>query len=410
MKKLSILPIAALTTTLLLSACGGGGSSGGAGTPTTPAAPTVTLAATASQTLAGGKALPLSASVSDASAVTWTLAAGSVGTLSASSGASVTYTPPATVPANTNVTVNASAGGVTKSLTLTVFADPGAPGLSIVSGRLNSDMLDSPTDGPVATARFRDSLAVAADPAGNLYVAGACRTPSRLFGLTLRKISTAGTVSTLASCSDNTWFGANDSAGNLQKLYLPYGLAADRAGNLYTGTYFFSTSAGSGSDDSRAVYKISPQGTMTLLAGAAGSHTADVKDGNGASARFLTPTVIGLDSDENLYVNDKDGTVLRKITPAADVTTVSALPASVNADLNGNTYRLDSTAGTIIRTTPAGVDSVVADVHTLPGVLSTMTALRPFNLVRTGPATYALLVSNGYFFPNEAVVQLVVAH
>jgi sugar lactone lactonase YvrE len=410
MKALSILPIAALTTTLLLSACGGSGSSGSAGTPATPTAPTVTLAAAANQTLAGGKALPLSASVSDSSAVTWTLAAGSVGTLSASSGASITYTPPATVTANTNVTVNASAGGVSKSVTLTVFADPGSPGLSIVSGRLNSDLVDPTTDGPVATARFRDSLAVAADPAGNLYVAGSCRFPSRLMGLTLRKISTAGSVSTLASCGDNSWFGASDSAGNLQKIYLPNGLAADRAGNLYTGTYFFSTSAGSASNDSRAVYKISPQGTLTLLAGAAGSHTADLKDGNGAAARFLTPSVIGLDSDENLYVADKDNTVLRKINAAADVTTVSALPASVNADLNGNTYRLDSTAGTIIRTTPAGADSVVADVHTLPGVLSTMTGLRPFGLVRTGPATYALLVSNGYYFSNEVVVQLVVAH
>lgn len=154
------------------------------------------------------------------------------------------------------VNVNASAGGVSKSLTLTVFADPGAPGLSIVSGRLNGDLFNSPTDGPVATARFGDSLAVTADPAGNLYVTGACRTPSRLFGLTLRKIS--------------------------------------------------------------------------------------------AAARFLTPTVIGLDSGENLYVADKDNTALRKINAAADVTTVSALTASLNAAPNSNTYR---TAGTIICTT-----------------------------------------------------------
>jgi hypothetical protein len=408
MKTHSILPATLLATVLMLSGCGGG--SGSAGTPGAPVAPTVTLSASASQTLAGGKALPLSASVSDSSAVTWTLAAGSVGTLSASSGASVTYTPPATVAANTNVTVNASAGGVTKSLTLTVFADPGAPGLSIVSGRLNSAALDPVTDGPVAMARFRDSLAVTTDPAGNLYVAGACRFPSHLQGMTLRKISAAGSVSTLASCEDNSWFGASDSAGNLQKIYLPSGLAADRAGNLYTATYFFSTSAGNASNDSRAVYKISPQGVLTLVAGAAGSHTADLKDGNGAAARFLTPTVIGLDSDENLYVADKDNTVLRKINPAADVTTVSALPASVNADLNGNTYRVDSTAGTIIRTTPAGVDSVVADVHTLPGVTSNMTDLRPYSLVRTGPATYVLLVSTGYYLSNEAVVQLVVTH
>jgi hypothetical protein len=408
MKTHSVLTAAALAVVLTLSACGGG--SGNAGTPGAPTPPTVTLTATANQTLAGGKTLPLTASSSDNSAVTWTLAAGSVGTLSAASGASVNYQPPATASANTAVTVNASAGGVSKSLTLTVFPDPGAPGLTILSGRLNSDLLDPPTDGPAASARYRDSRAVAADQSGNLYVAGACRLPSRVQGLTLRKISAAGIVSTLASCNDNSWFGASDSAGNLQKIYLPYGLAADRAGNLYTATYFFSATVGSASNDSRAVYKISPQGAMTLVAGAVGSHTADLKDGNGASARFLTPTVIGLDSDENLYLSDKDDSVLRKITPAAEVTTVSTLPASVNADLNGNTYRIDSSSGAIIRTTPAGVDSTIADVHTLPGVLSTMTELRPFGLVRTGPATYALVVSNGYYFSNEAIVQLVVAH
>jgi hypothetical protein len=396
-----------LVAALILSACGGG--SGNAGTPGAPVAPNITLAATTNQTLAGGKSLTLTASASDNSAVTWALASGSVGSLSAASGATVSYMPPASVTANTSVTVNASVGGVSKSLALTVFPEPGAPGLSILSGRLNSEMLDSITDGPAALARFRDSRAVAADPAGNLYVAGACRYPSRQQGLTLRKISAAGTVSTLASCSDNSWFGASNMGSYLLKFYLPYGIAADRAGNIYTATYFYSITAGSASNEGRAVYKISPQGTLTLLAGAGGSHTADLKDGNGADARFLTPNVIGLDSDENLYVNDKDDSVLRKISPAAEVTTVSTLPASVNADLNGNTYRVDATSGTIIRTTPGGTDSTIADIHTLPGVVSTMTPL-PYSLVRTGPATYVLLVSTGYLFSNEAIVQLVVAH
>ncbi|MYN28110.1 hypothetical protein [Duganella levis] len=53
---------------------------------------------------------------------------------------------------------------------------------------------------------------------------------------------------------------------------------------------------------------------------------------------------------------------------------------------------------------------MVAHVHTLPGVLNTMIGLRPFGLVPTGPATYALLVSNGHYFSNEAILQLVVAH
>ncbi|MRW92099.1 hypothetical protein GJ699_19060 [Duganella sp. FT80W] len=405
----------ALVVAGLLSACGGsgssaGGNSSGGGSASAPLPPSVTLTAAANQTLAGGKALPLSAGASDNSAITWTLGAGNVGTLSASSGASVNYTPPATVTANTDVTVNVSAGGVSKSLVLTVFPDPGAPGLTLVSGRLDTETLEQATDGPVASARFRESLSLTADPAGNLYVAGSCRISSPiLIGVTLRKISAAGIVSTLASCTDSTWFGAADTVGNLKKIYLPSGLAADRGGNLYTATYFAPATAGVSSSDTIAVYKISPQGTMTLLAGAEGNHTADLKDGNGASARFLSPKVIGFDSDESLYVYDKNDTVVRKITAAADVSTVSALPTSINADLNGNTYRVDGASGTIIRTTPAGVDSVVADVHTLPGALK-VPGLWPYSLMRTGPASYALLVSNGYTFSNEVVAKLVVAH
>jgi hypothetical protein len=82
--------------------------------------------------------------------------------------------------------------------------------------------------------------------------------------------------------------------------------------------------------------------------------------------------VTGIDGDDNLYVLDKDGSVVRKITPA-------------------------------------GVDSTIANVNSLPGVLAGMTP-SPYALTRTGPATYALIVGNGYTFPNEVIVKLVVPH
>jgi|GEM_PF-2060053 len=404
------LGVVALSAAMMLSACGGGGNSGvSAGTSTTGT--TVTLAAPSSQTLAGGQPLTITATVSDSSAVTWALGANQPGTLSATTGASITYTPPATVSANTPVTITATANSVVRSIGLTVFADPGAPGMTLVSGALDSPTYDAPVDGPAASARFRQSRAVAGDINGNLLVAGTCMTsPGQYAGFTLRKISNTGTVSTLASCETNTWFGAADTSANLTLLSQPYGLATDYAGNVYTGSYNGDIAAGATSPSARAVFRITQYGLLTVTTGATGSHTASVTDGTAVNARYLTPTVAGFDtSDYSLYILDQDGSKVRKLDPSGNVTTVAAVPAAVIADLNGNTYRIDSSQTQIIRTTPAGVDSVVADIHTLPGA-SAAASPRAYSLSRTGPASYTFLVSNGSASSNEAVVKLVVAH
>jgi len=97
------------------------------------------------------------------------------------------------------------------------------------------------------------------------------------------------------------------------------------------------------------------------------------------------------------------------VTPAGTVSTIAALPASLQADLNGNTYRIDATATMIIKTTPAGVASTIANINTLPGIVAGTTP-SAYALTRTGPATYALIVSNGYTFSNEVIAKLVVPH
>lgn len=403
--------LSAIALSLILAACGGGGGSSGNGSGLHNQAPiALALSASTDQTLAGGRSITLTGKTDSGSALAWSLAAGSPGSLSSASGASVSYTPPANVTANTPVKVTVTVNGISKSVVLTVFPEPGAPGLSIISGRLNSDMLDATADGPAASARFRQSLGVASDLAGNLYVAGTCRlTSTRLQGMSLRKIGTDGMVSTLASCESSSWFGKSDTGLNLQQIYLPRGIAVDRAGNMYTASYFSAGAAGTASLDTSAVFKITPQGVMTVLAGATGAHTLALTDGKGGAARFLSPEIAGIDGDDNLYVLDKEGSVVRKITPDGEVGTVAALPPSLKADQDGNTYRAEYPSGAVIRTTPGGADSTLANVNTLPGVLSGMTP-RPYGLVRTGPASYALIVGNGYTFPNEAIVRLVVPH
>ena len=110
-----------------------------------------------------------------------------------------------------------------------------------------------------------------------------------------------------------------------------------------------------------AILKISPAGEISVLAGSEGAQIGAMTDGTGSAARFLYPRIQGIDYDGNLYVLDKNDTP-RKVTPAGVVTTLSALPASLNADMNGNTYRFDWATQKLLRTSPSGVTAVETSV------------------------------------------------
>jgi len=79
-------------------------------------------------------------------------------------------------------------------------------------------------DATGAEARFTHPSGVATDGAGNVYVAD-------LFGYTVRKITPAGEVSTLAG--EVGLRGSTDGAGAAARFSGPRGVAIDSAGNVY---------------------------------------------------------------------------------------------------------------------------------------------------------------------------------
>jgi hypothetical protein len=107
--------IASGVVALLLVACGGGGGGGGGGAKLTvsPKAPAVT---------AGGSGVTFTATLTGATdTINWTLdPATGAGTISATTGASTTYTPPASVASATSVTLTATAGSLTDSAVITL--------------------------------------------------------------------------------------------------------------------------------------------------------------------------------------------------------------------------------------------------------------------------------------------------
>jgi sugar lactone lactonase YvrE len=178
-------------------------------------------------------------------------------------------------------------------------------------------------DGAGINARFDDPEGIAVDAAGNVYVAD---TDNH----TIRKITPAGLVSTLAGSPDDS--GSADGMGVNARFDAPDGIAVDAAGHVYVADTRNST-----------IRKITPQGIVSTLAGQAGE--AGNADGTGAAARFSLPRDLDIDTQGNLYVLDSGNHTVRKITPLGDVSTVvgdgipgvllGALPGGLGDTLRG---------------------------------------------------------------------------
>jgi sugar lactone lactonase YvrE len=220
-------------------------------------------------------------------------------------------------------------------------------------------------DGPGPTARLSDPDGVAIDSAGNLYVADRGNH-------TIRKITAAGDVTTLAGTGRMP--GSVDGIGPAARFRSPAGVAVDSAGNVYVGD--------TGND---TVRKITPDGVVTTIAGAAGMPGS--ADGTGGAARFDGPSSVVLDRAGNLYVADRQNWTIRKVTPDAVVTTLAGTAGmsgsadgtgaaarfgqihGIAIDSAGNVYVVDRSNKNIRKITPDGVTTTVVGTAGAEGIL-----------------------------------------
>ncbi|HVM50593.1 MAG TPA: SBBP repeat-containing protein, partial [Candidatus Acidoferrum sp.] len=184
-------------------------------------------------------------------------------------------------------------------------------------------------DGAPQTARFNWPYGVAVGSSGNVYVADT-------YNHTIRKITSAGLVSTIAGLSGQS--GSADGAGSNARFNGPGAVAVDAAGNLYVADMWNYT-----------IRKITPAGMVSTIAGLAGQYGSD--DGTNSAARFWGPLAITADSATNLYVADGDNTI-RKITPVGANWVVKTIAGSALSSGQGSA---DGTNGAAQFNTPIGV-------------------------------------------------------
>jgi len=116
--------------------------------------------------------------------------------------------------------------------------------------------------------------------------------------------------------------GSADGTGAGALFSAPQAVAVDSAGNVYV--------ADTGNNVIRVV---TPAGVSSTLAGSPGVRGST--DGTGASASFDQPAGLALDATGNVYVSDYGSSLIRKVTPAGQVTTLAGAPG-VTGSANGS--------------------------------------------------------------------------
>ncbi|MCX7010218.1 MAG: hypothetical protein NTY53_23765, partial [Kiritimatiellaeota bacterium] len=213
-------------------------------------------------------------------------------------------------------------------------------------------------DGTGLAAQFYHPCAVAVDTAGYLYVADADN-------YTIRMITPASVVSTLAGNPGVSGFSDKESDLPAQFSRLS-GIVVNNAGNLYVSD-----------TDNYAIRAVDPAGYAPLFAGSIesgpdmGWPVAGNSDGNGTDASFNQPYSLALDAAGNIYVADK-GNGLRRISINADVTTsvnstnIIGIQA-VAVDSTGNVFLADTDNHVIRRGVLTGGGLIIVKANTASG-------------------------------------------
>jgi sugar lactone lactonase YvrE len=198
--------------------------------------------------------------------------------------------------------------------------------------------------GPATQATLNAPAGLTVDPSGNLYFA-------EFNGNGIRKVDTSGIITQYATFSSR-----------------PTGLTIDTAGNLYASLYSLNQ-----------ILKISPTHVVTVFAGT-GTYGYSGDGGPAVAARLRAANAVWADHHGNVFIDDTESYVIRKVNSAGIITTVAgsgvqgysgdngpALQANISssggvaADDAGNIYIPDSTNNVIRMVDTSGI------IHTIAG-------------------------------------------
>ena len=161
--------------------------------------------------------------------------------------------------------------------------------------------------GPATSAQLDGPMGVAADASGNLFIADR-------FNGRIRKVTPQGIISTVAG-NATQGLGGVGGAGTSAQLSVPVGVAVDASGNLFI--------ADSGSS---LIRKVTPQGTISTVAGNGGSGFFSGDGGPATSAQLSGPVGVAVDASGNLFIVDGRAPRVLKVTSQGTITSIAGNP------------------------------------------------------------------------------------
>ena len=172
--------------------------------------------------------------------------------------------------------------------------------ISTVAGNGNDQF--SGDGGPAVSAQLY-AFATAVDAAGNIYIADA-------LNHRIRRVSPSGIITTIAGTGASGYSGDGGPA-TAAKIYDPWGVAVDGAGNVYIADYA-----------NARVRRVSTSGIISTVAGT-GTAGFSGDGGPATAAQIRWPCAVAVDAAGSLYILEYGNVRLRRVSASGIITTVA---------------------------------------------------------------------------------------